>query len=118
MTTKDTNRSGNLRGKYKRSPYKDIKKIRKQQIIDFVKDFVFRKKYSPTYNEIAEGIGYSYESQGTIYPWVQELIAAGWLKHTHEGGRSLVAVDKPEGEYFYRREDAIQEAKSKRTKRK
>lgn len=71
---------------------------RKQLILDFIHEFRRKKEISPTYEQIAVGIGYKGNSEGTIYTYINELIAEGWLKRVG-GVRSVVPTRKPEEQY-------------------
>lgn len=71
---------------------------RKQLILDYIHEFRRKKEISPTYEQIAVGIGYKSGSEGTIYTYINELIAEGWLKRVG-GVRSVVPTRKPDEIY-------------------
>lgn len=64
---------------------------RKQLILNFIHEYRTIKSISPTYEEIAVGIGYSATAEGTAYTLVNELVNEGWLNRIG-GARSLVPV--------------------------
>lgn len=63
---------------------------RKQLILSFIHEYRRVKGISPTYQDIATGIGYT--SEGTAYTLTEELVREGWLKRVAPGARTLVPV--------------------------
>lgn len=63
-----------------------------QRTLDFIQSYILRHGYSPTYPEIAEGIGI--QSHGSAYRYVKALVDGGYL--VNEGGsrRSLRLTNK------------------------
>lgn len=97
-----------LRGKATRSPLNDMTKIRKQQIIDFIRQYrEANGSISPTVREITVAIGYEPQSYGTVHTLIRSLIQEGWLDQPIKGARTLQLVEPPPAEHYYRREDAI-----------
>jgi len=69
-------------------------KLTKKQaeVLDFVKEFLSTHSYSPTFREIAEGLGLS--SPATAFEHIQSLSAKGFL-HTDDGeARSMELTPK------------------------
>ncbi len=59
-----------------------------QRTLDFIQAYILRCGHSPTYPEIARGIGI--QSQGTAHRYVKTLLEMGYLHHeegTHRGLR-------------------------------
>lgn len=54
---------------------------------DFIADFIEQHGYSPTFREIASGLGY--RSIATVSKHIDNLVANGWLEKTNRVGRSL-----------------------------
>jgi len=95
-----------------RSPLNDLTKIRKQAIIDFIREFRAKNdNMSPTIRQITVAIGYQPQSFGTVHTLVNSLIAEGWLVKAGEGAKTLKLADPLPADYYYRREDAIREMK-------
>lgn len=75
---------------------------RQMEVLHFIKGFIAANGFSPTYEEIATGVGS--KSRGTIFPTVQHLIVKGHLVHYQRDdarrcmARSLEVVDNSEGE--------------------
>jgi len=69
-----------------------ITQQRKQLILDFIHEYRRVREVSPTYVEIAVGIGYASNAEGTAYTLVEALIAEGWLRRVQAGSRSILPV--------------------------
>lgn len=72
---------------------------RKQLILSFIHEYRRINQISPTYEQIARGIGYSAKAEGTVFTLVEELIAEGWLKRAAPGARAIVPVHPPATQY-------------------
>ena len=69
-----------------------IKLTKKQTLIlDFITDFLNEHGYSPSYREIASGLGIS--SVSSIAEHVENLVAKGVLRKSSGAARSLELVD-------------------------
>ena len=69
-----------------------------QLILNFIWEYRAVYGNSPTYVEIAKGIGYA--SAGSTYSLVNRLIAEGWLRHAlPNSSRSLMPVKPRKSEY-------------------
>lgn len=77
--------------------YHDTKAKRKAQIIDFIRQYRDdHSGLSPTYAEIAEGLGLNVNSARWIQSWVNELIDEGWLRKLPDvPQRNIVPVEPP-----------------------
>jgi repressor LexA len=60
---------------------------RQKQVLDFVADFVEEKGYSPSYEEMARGLGLA--SLATVHKHVTALEERGYLKRAYNQSRSL-----------------------------
>lgn len=69
-----------------------ITRQRKQLILNFVHEYRRKREISPTYLEIAKGIGYADNAEGTAYTLVEQLVQEGWLRRVQAGSRSLIPV--------------------------
>jgi SOS-response transcriptional repressor LexA len=68
-------------------------------ILNFIKSFVEEKGYSPTFQEIADGIGL--KSLATVHKHIGNLVKKGKLKRDYNTSRSLEIVeDVPMGPRF------------------
>lgn len=72
---------------------------RKQLILDFIHEYRRKRKISPTYLEIAKGIGYADNAEGTAHTLVEELISEGWLERVQAGSRTILPVYDAEAVY-------------------
>lgn len=73
---------------------------RKQLILNFIHEFRRVKQgISPTFEQIAVGIGYGRNSEGTVFTHVQALIAEGWLEQVEPGARGIVPTRPVSDEY-------------------
>jgi len=69
-----------------------ITQQRKQLILDFIHEYRRVREVSPTYVEIAVGIGYATNAEGTAHTLVEFLIEEGWLRRVQAGSRSILPV--------------------------
>lgn len=76
-----------------------ITQQRKQLILNFIHEYRRLKSISPSYEEIAQGCGFSGKSEGHVYMIIDELVQEGWLKRTPRTSRSLVPL-KPADEQY------------------
>jgi repressor LexA len=60
---------------------------RQKEVIDYLADFIERKGYSPSYEEIAEGIDLN--SIATVHKHISSLEAKGYLKRGFNQSRSV-----------------------------
>ncbi len=60
---------------------------RQKEVVDFLADFIERKGYSPSYEEIAEGIDLN--SLATVHKHIAALEAKGYLKRGFNQSRSV-----------------------------
>jgi repressor LexA len=70
---------------------------RQKEVMDFLADFVDRNGYSPSYEEIASGLGLA--SLATVHKHVQALESKQYVKRSYNHSRSLEV-----GERFYAEE--------------
>ena len=69
-----------------------VKITKKQQrILDFILDFNDKNGLSPTYREIASGIGL--KSVASVAEHIDNLVALGAIRKNNESGRLLEVVD-------------------------
>lgn len=72
---------------------------RKQLVLNFIHEYRrVRRNQSPTYKEIAVGIGYAESAAGTVYTLVDELIDEGWVERIG-GSRGLIPLREPTDVY-------------------
>ena len=67
---------------------------RQKQVYDFISNFVDRHGYSPSYEEIAEGLGLS--SLATVHKHISNLEEKGLLRRDYNRSRSIDLL-KPRG---------------------
>lgn len=72
---------------------------RKQLILNFIHEFRRLRRKSPTYAEIAKGIGFKQGTDGTVHTLVQALIAEGWLENSPSESRSIFPL-RPETDVY------------------
>ena len=60
---------------------------KQKEVLDFIKDFVSRNGFAPSYEEIAHGLGLS--SQSTIHVHVENLRSKGFLTKKWNANRSI-----------------------------
>lgn len=68
-----------------------MKPSKKGRIIVFIAEFTDQHGFSPTYREIAEGLGYA--SVSTVHKHITELKEKGLISETDGKSRSLVLVN-------------------------
>jgi len=69
---------------------------RQKEVLDFIKKYKKLYGYSPTYKEIAKGLGLS--SKSSVWEHVKRLREQGYLKISEGDARSLELVDEEERE--------------------
>lgn len=91
----------------KKKPGKEatITPQRKQLILNFVHEYRRIREISPTYLEIAIGIGYATNAEGTAYTLAEQLINEGWLRRVQAGSRSILPV-RPQTDVYCEITDA------------
>lgn len=67
---------------------------RQKEVLDFIRDFINKNGYSPTYREIGAGLGYP--SLGSITQYVNGLIDRGLVQKTYNSSRSITIVGADE----------------------
>jgi repressor LexA len=60
---------------------------RQKEVLDFLTDFVKRNEYSPSYDEIARGLGL--KSLATVHKHITNLANKGLLQRSHNRSRSI-----------------------------
>jgi len=70
---------------------------RQKEVMDFLADFIDRNGYSPSYEEIASGLGLA--SLATVHKHIQALESKQYLRRSYNHSRSLEV-----GERFYNEE--------------
>jgi repressor LexA len=65
---------------------------RQKEVMDFLAEFVDRNGYSPSYEEIASGLGLA--SLATVHKHVQALEAKQYLRRSYNHSRSLEVADR------------------------
>ncbi len=64
-----------------------------QKTFEFIQDFILTEQYSPTVDEIANGIGI--KSKGVAYRYVKALADAGLIRLIPNRRRNIALVDAP-----------------------
>ncbi len=72
---------------------------RQKELMDFVSGFIRRQGYSPSYEEIAAGLGLA--SLATVHKHIQALETKQYLRRNYNHSRSLEV-----GERFYKEQDS------------
>jgi SOS-response transcriptional repressor LexA len=72
---------------------------RKQLILNFFHEYRRVREISPTFLEVAIGIGYAVNAEGTAHTLVQELIEEGWLKRVQAGSRAILPTHPLDSQY-------------------
>src|SRR5229473_1765382 len=67
---------------------------RQRQVYDFIYGFVQKNGYSPSFEEIGNGLGLS--SLATVHKHITNLEKKGLLKRDYNRSRSIEAVENPE----------------------
>ena len=70
--------------------YKLTKK--QKRLMDFLAEFIAEHDYSPSYREIASGLGL--KSPASVAEHIDNLVALGFLKREEGSARSLVIIDR------------------------
>jgi len=60
---------------------------RQKEVLDFLTDFVKKNEYSPSYDEIARGLGL--KSLATVHKHITNLANKGLLQRSHNRSRSI-----------------------------
>src|SRR5271170_4104398 len=63
---------------------------RQKEVLDFLTDFVKRNEYSPSYDEIARGLGL--KSLATVHKHITNLANKGMLQRSHNRSRSIDVI--------------------------
>ncbi|MGH9491029.1 MAG: transcriptional repressor LexA [Terriglobales bacterium] len=64
---------------------------RQKQVMDFLREFLLRQGYAPSFEEIAAGLGL--RSLATVHKHIATLTAKGYLRHGANRRRSLEVLD-------------------------
>src|SRR5277367_7132724 len=67
---------------------------RQKEVLDFLTDFVRKNEYSPSYDEIARGLGL--KSLATVHKHITNLTNKGILQREHNRSRSIDVIPKSE----------------------
>jgi repressor LexA len=65
---------------------------RQKEVMDFLADFIDRNGYSPSYEEIASGLGLA--SLATVHKHIQALETKQYLRRSYNHSRSLEVADR------------------------
>lgn len=95
-----------LRGSWERDPegYYDKSLRDMQAIIDFIRDYRAEKGISPSYAEIAVGIGQGIQNQPNVSRLIKRLEDEGFLVHLASGARTIAVAPNPPRKVYYSRE--------------
>ena len=63
------------------------------KVLKFVRNFIAQNTYSPSYEEIAQGCGYSISSSANAYRICKQLIKKGYLSKEEGKWRNLVVAN-------------------------
>ena len=74
---------------------------RQKEVLDFLADFIDKNRYSPSYEEIADGL--SLNSLATIHKHISSLESKGYLRRAFNQSRSLEISPKYAAEVEKRR---------------
>ncbi len=74
---------------------------RQKEVMDFLSSFIDRKGYSPSYEEIASGLGLA--SLATVHKHIQALEAKQYLRRSYNHSRSLEVGERYVTEELSRR---------------
>lgn len=74
---------------------------RQKEVLDFLAEFIERNQYSPSYEEIAEGLNLS--SLATVHKHVSSLESKGYLRRAFNQSRSLEIAQRYAAEVEKRR---------------
>jgi len=78
---------------------------RQKEVLDFIADFIARQGYSPSYEEIAEGLGLA--SLATVHKHISTLEGKRYLKRGYNQSRSVELAPR----YFEERREQRLEAR-------
>jgi repressor LexA len=81
---------------------------RQKEVMDFLADFIDRNGYSPSYEEIASGLGLA--SLATVHKHIQALESKQYLRRSYNHSRSLEVGDRFFSEEKARRRNVSPEA--------
>ena len=79
---------------------------RQKQVMDFLSEFIEKHGYSPSYEEIATGLGLA--SLATVHKHIQSLEAKQYLRRSYNHSRSLEIAERYFAEERARRPAAIE----------
>jgi len=65
---------------------------RQKEVMDFLSSFIAKKGYSPSYEEIASGLGLA--SLATVHKHIQALEAKQYLRRSYNHSRSLEVAER------------------------
>ena len=65
---------------------------RQKEVLDFIADFVHQNGYSPSFEEIAQGLDLA--SLATVHKHISALEAKGYLKRAYNQSRSIEVSPK------------------------
>ena len=78
---------------------------RQKELMDFLAEFIEQKGYSPSYEEIASGLGLA--SLATVHKHIQALEAKHYIRHNYNHSRSLEVAERFVNEEKARRPQAV-----------
>ena len=81
---------------------------RQKEVLDFIVEFLKNQEYSPSFEEIAEGMGLA--SIATVHKHLTALEAKGYLKRSFNQSRALELGPKYYREQRLKRQEAAREA--------
>lgn len=77
----------------KRKKQPIVTRQRKQLVLDFIHEYRRIHEISPKFLDIAKGIGYAENAEGTAFTLVDELVQEGWLRRVAPGmSRAILPV--------------------------
>ncbi|MDP6457445.1 MAG: transcriptional repressor LexA [Candidatus Marinimicrobia bacterium] len=65
---------------------------RQKEILDYLKDFVSKNGYAPTFNEIA--VAFDFRSKGTVYKHIKALKNKGLIQHEWNRTRAIEVIEE------------------------
>src|ERR1700734_4559197 len=65
---------------------------RQKEVMDFLADFIDRNGYSPSYEEIASGLGLA--SLATVHKHIQALESKQYVRRSYNHSRSLEVAER------------------------
>jgi repressor LexA len=80
---------------------------RQKEVMDFLAEFIDGKGYSPSYEEIASGLGLA--SLATVHKHVQALESKQYLRRSYNHSRSLEVAERYYSEEKFRRRNTAPE---------